>query len=46
MIQGLKERGRKMRKKLDEVVLIIGFGVNIGILSVVLFALAATYLAP
>ena len=35
-----------MRKKLDEIFLIIGFGVNIGILSIVLFALAATYLRP
>jgi len=35
-----------MRKRIDDIVLIIGFGVNVGILSVVLFALAATYLAP
>ncbi len=35
-----------MRKRLDEVVILIGFGVNVAILSVVVFALAVTYLAP
>jgi len=33
-------------KKLDEVVVLIGFGVNVAILSIVLFVLAITYLAP
>jgi len=33
-------------KKLDEVVVLIGFGVNVAILSIVLFILAITYLTP
>ncbi len=33
-------------KNMDEVVLLIGFSVNIAILSLVIFGLAITYLAP
>ncbi len=33
-------------KNMDEVVLLIGFGVNVAILSIVVFGLAITYLSP
>jgi len=33
-------------KKFDEAVVLIGFGVNVAILSIVLFVLAITYLTP
>jgi len=33
-------------KKFDEVVVLVGFGLNAAILSIVLFVLAITYLIP
>jgi len=33
-------------KNFDEVVVLIGFGVNVAILSIVFFVLAITYLVP
>lgn len=33
-------------RDMDEVVLLIGFGINFAILSIVIYALAAIYLTP
>lgn len=33
-------------KKIDEVVLLVGFGLNLAVLSVIVFALAVIYLSP